>query len=78
MPDKTKKPTKKQYLIEEEILVPAILKYRVIAENIDEALLNYRKNNPLDNPRLNLNKARKIRVKVYNWITSKLEIIKDL
>ena len=78
MYNKTKKPTKQQYLLEIEVLVPTTIKYRVLAEDSDEALREYHKTNPLEKPQFNLNKAKKIRARIYNCLTGRIELIRDL
>jgi len=78
MQKKPNKQEKSYYLVEIEGLVPVTLKYRVLAENSEEAI-NEHKNSPLlENPNIKMSKIKKVHAKVYEMTTSQLKLIKNL
>ena len=76
--NKKEKPKPREFLIEISAMAPVTLKYRVIAENAEKALEEVKLNKVslLEPPKLNLNKIKKNRFKVIDWLTSKLILIK--
>ena len=77
MKEKSKKPQKKPFIVNIEMMVPATFKYRVIAESPEEAERNYLKGILIEK-HFQLPKAKKIRAKVLDWLSGKVELIKDL
>ena len=68
----------KDYLVEIDVLIPAILKYKVRARTVEEALEQYHKQTLLEQPRYRINKAKKLKAKVIEWATSKIVMIRQL
>lgn len=68
----------KDYLVEIDVLIPAILKYKVRARTVEEALEQYHKQPLLEQPRYRINKAKKLKAKVIEWATSKIVMIRQL
>jgi len=76
MAQKQEKPTKSLYLIEVSALVPATIKYRVLAENEEEAYRIYKKFPILEPPQYKVNQAKCLKTKIYDWITGQLKLIR--
>lgn len=75
--DKVVKEKKPEYfLVEVESLVPTIIKYRILAKDYNEAIDLINKSNPIERPYTNINRGKKLSVKVYKWGTSIMEYIK--
>lgn len=71
-------PEKYYYTITVEAMVPTIIKYKVLAETPEEALklLDASPQKLLEPPRQNLNKMRKISLKIYKLGSCIQELIK--
>lgn len=70
---------KQYYTVELEVLAPVILKYRVFAENPNEAVDLIKSANSfslLETPKPKLSNMKKIKAKVYKFGTSMLEFTK--
>jgi len=75
--DKKEKPKEKRYYtIELEAMVPATIRYRILAETPEEALDLLDKTPPLERPRTRLPGMRKQVAKVYLWGTNMLQYLK--
>lgn len=67
---------KQYYTVEVEALVPAIIRYRILAETPEKAVEELDKTPPLDRPKLKLAKMRKQVARVYLWGTNMLHYVK--
>lgn len=73
-------PEKQYYLVEVEAMIPTILKYRVLAEDPEEAfkIVKESNSNPLlAPPKPLLQRMRKISAKIYNYGTYMLRLTKN-
>jgi len=67
------KPEKKYYTVEVEALIPAVVKYRVLAESPELAVDEAMRAQPIERPTLRLPQMRKLKARVYNWGTNMLK-----
>jgi hypothetical protein len=74
--NKLKVPEKKYYIIELEALIPAIIKYRVLAEDEEKALQQINWFTPSEPPKYKLNALKKIQAKIYLFGTAMLQFVK--
>lgn len=65
-----------QYTIEVEALVPATLKYKVLAYTPEEALLSLHKATPIESPKLKFAGMKRLSAKIFNYGTSILKLSK--
>ena len=65
-----------QYTIEVDAMIPATLKYKVLAYSPEEALLSLQKATLIESPKLNINSMKKISAKIFNYGTSILKLSK--
>lgn len=72
---KPKKPEKEYYTVEVEALVPAVIKYRILAENPEEAVKESMRTPPMERPAIRLPQMRRLKARVYNWGTNMLKHI---
>jgi hypothetical protein len=73
---KTGIPEKRYYTVELEAMVPAIIRYRILAETPEEALAQLDRTPPLERPKTKMQGMRKQVAKVYLWGTNMLQLIK--
>ena len=72
-----KKPEKKYYTVEVEALIPAVVKYRILAESPEAAVAESLRTSPVERPILRIPSMRRLRAKVYNWGTNMLQYTKS-
>jgi hypothetical protein len=70
------KPKPVYYTIELEAMIPAIVKYRVLANSPEEALILMAKSQPVQQPKLIMNSMKKIKASIFNYGTSILKYSK--
>lgn len=71
-----KKPKPTYFTIEIEAMIPATLKYKILAESPEEALSNLNKAQLIQSPKLNINGMKKIGARVFNFGTQILKYSK--
>jgi len=69
-------PEKRYYTIELEAMVPATIRYRVLAESPEKALEQLDRTPPLERPKTKIVGMRKQVAKVYLWGTNMLQYLK--
>ncbi len=75
--DKTKEePKLEYYTIEVEAMIPATLKYKILAKSAEEAFAGLSKAFSLQPPKLNLTGMKRLSARVYNYGTKILKYSK--
>lgn len=73
---KIEKPKPTYYTIELEAMIPAKLKYKVLANSAEEALQGILKSQPFQQPRLNFAGMKKVSAQIFNYGTRILKYSK--
>ena len=70
------KPKPVYYTIVLEAMIPATLKYKVLANSPEEALELMAKSQPIQQPKLIINSMKKLKASIFNYGTSILKYSK--
>jgi len=70
------KPKPKYYSIEVEAMIPAILKYKILASSPEEAIQGIFKSSPVSQPRLILSGMKRLGAKVFDFGTKMIKFSK--
>ena len=70
-------PEKQYYSVQVEAMIPATLRYRILAESPEQAVELSLRTAPQEPPKFKLHQMRRKAVRVYSWGTNMLKHIKN-
>ena len=73
---KIEPPKLEYYTIEVEAMIPATLKYKILAKSPEDAMNNLNKAQPIQSPKFSFGGMKKISAKIFNYGTSILKLSK--